>query len=53
MFYPLDSRNTKKPNTKMLIFYKQQLYFSQIAKITKSLFMKNFKSNNIILGFSF
>ena len=38
MFYPLDSRNTKKPKTKMLSFYKQQLYFSQIvskkAKIT-------------------
>ena len=39
MFYPLDSRNTKKlknyktkkPKTKMLSFYKQQLYFSQIV----------------------
>jgi hypothetical protein len=57
MFYPLDSWNTKKLKTKMLIFYKQQSYFSQIvskkAKITILFFMKNFKSNNIILGFSF
>ena len=57
MFYPLDSRNTKKPKTKMLSFYKQQSYFSQIvskkAKITISFFMKNSKNNNIILGFSF
>ena len=41
----------------MLIFCKQQLYFSQIvskkAKITISYFMKNSKNNNIILGFSF
>ena len=57
MSYPLDSRNTKKPKTKMLSFYKQQSYFSQIvskkAKITISFFMKNSKNNNIILGFSF
>ena len=41
MFYPLDSQNTNKPNTKMLSFYKQQ---SQIvakkAKITISFFQK-------------
>ena len=41
----------------MLSFYKQPSYFSQIvskkAKITTSFFMKNSKSNNIILGFSF
>ena len=60
MFYPLDSRNTKKtkkPKTKMLSFYKQQSYFSQIvskkAKITISFFMKNSKNKNIILGFIF
>ena len=38
LFFPLDSRNTKKLKTKMLSFYKQQAYFSQIvskkAKIT-------------------
>ena len=38
MFYLLDSRNTKKLKTKILSFYKQQSYFSQIiskkAKIT-------------------
>ena len=55
MFYLLDSRNTKKPKTKMLSFYKQQSYFSQIvskkAKITILFFMKNSKNNNIILGF--
>ena len=43
----------QKPN--QLIFCKH-LYFSQIfskkAKITKSLFMKNSRNNNIILGFS-
>ena len=57
LFYPLDSRKTKKPKTKMLSFYKQQSYFSQIdskkAKITISFFMKNSKNNNIILSFSF
>ena len=34
MFYPLDSRNTKKlkkTKIKMLRFYKQQPYFSQIV----------------------
>ena len=57
VFYPLDSRNTKKPKTKMPCFYKQQSYFSQIvskkAKITIYFFMKNSKNNNIILSFSF
>ena len=57
MFYLLDGRNTKKPKTKMLIFYKQQLYFSQIlskkAKITLLFFMKNSNNNNIILDCSF
>ena len=41
----------------MSSFYKQQLYFNQIvskrAKITISFFIKNSKSDNIILGFSF
>ena len=50
MFYPLDSRNTKKLKTKLLTFYKQS-YFSQIvsikAKITISFFMKNSKNNNV------
>ena len=32
MFYPLDSQNTKKTKTKMLTFYKQQSYFSQIIQ---------------------
>ena len=31
MIYPLDQRNTKKPKTKMLSFYQQQSYFSQIV----------------------
>ena len=57
MIYPLDRRNTKKPKTKMLSFYQQQSYFSQIvsekAKILTSFFMKKSKNNNIILGFSF
>ena len=57
MFYPLDSQNTKEPKTKMLIFYKQQSYFSQLfskkAKITLLFLMKNSNNNNIILGFSF
>ena len=60
LFYPLDSQNTKElknQKTKMLIFYKQQSYFSQIAskkaKITIFFFMKNSKNNNIILGCSF
>ncbi len=57
--YPLDSRNTKKlkiQKLKQQIFCKHP-YFTQIfskkAKITISLFMKNSKNNNIILGFSF
>ena len=41
----------------MLMFYKQQSYFSQIvskkAKITILFFMKNTKNTNIILGFIF
>ena len=60
MNYSLDRRNTKKlkkTKTKMLSFYKQQSYFSQIvskkAKITISFFLTNSKNNNIILGFSF
>ena len=59
MFYPLDSRNTKKIKNKikMLSFYKQQSYFSQIvskkAKITISFFMNDSKNNNIILDFSY
>ena len=32
LIYPLDRRNTKKPKTKMLIFYQQQFYFSQIVE---------------------
>ena len=52
MFYPLDSRNTKKLKTKMLIFYKQQMYLSQIlskkAKITMLFFMKNSKYISVI-----
>ena len=52
MFYPLDNGKTK-----MLMFYKQQLYFSQIvskkAKIEILFSMKNSKNNNIVLGFSF
>jgi hypothetical protein len=57
MSYPLDSRNTKKlknQKLKQLIF--QHPYFSHLfskkAKITISLFMKNSRNNNIILGFS-
>ena len=50
-------KNKNKTKTKMLSFYKQQSYFSQIvskkAKITILFFMKNSKNNNIILGFSF
>ena len=41
-FYPLDSQNTKKKTkTKMLIVFKQQLYFSQIVS-------KKSQDNNII-----
>ena len=32
MIYPLDQRNTKKPKTKMLSFYQQQSYLSQIVE---------------------
>ena len=57
LFYPLDSRNTKKPKTKRFSFSKQQSYFSQIiskkAKITIWFFRRKSKNNNIILGFSF
>ena len=31
MVFPLDSQNTNKLKTKMLSFYKQQMYFSQIV----------------------
>ena len=45
----------KNQKTKMLSFYKQQMYFSQIvlkkAKITILFFMKNSKNNNIIFIF--
>ena len=44
LFYPLDSRNTKKTKTKMLIFYKQQSYFGQIV----SNCFKLSQNNNII-----
>ena len=37
MFYPLDSRNTKKPKTKMLSFYKQQSYFSHCLKKSQNI----------------
>ena len=51
------SWKTKKTKTKLLSFYKQQLYFSQIvskkANIAISFSMKNSKHSNIILGFSF
>ena len=57
MFYPMDSQKTKETKNKMLSFYKQQSYFSQIvskkAKITISFAMKNSNNNNIILGFTF
>ena len=57
MIYPLDGRNTKKLKTKTVDFFCKHPYFSQMfskkAKITTSLFMKNSKYNNIILGFSF
>ena len=58
MFYPLNSWNTKKPKTKMLMFYKQQSYFSQIVskkgKITILFLWKIPKiTMYIILGFSF
>ena len=58
MIYPLDKRNTKKLKTKNQTswFFCKHLYFSQFfskkAKITISLFMKNSRNNNIILGFS-
>ena len=47
LFYPLDSRNTKKQKTEMLILYKQQSYFSQIvsnkAKITTLFFYEKIR----------
>ena len=56
VFFPLDSQNTEKLKTKMLTFYKQQMYFSLIvskkAKITILFFMKNSQNNNIILYIS-
>ena len=39
MFFPLDSQNTKKPKTKMLSFYKQQTYFSQIVSKKAKIFV--------------
>ena len=58
MFFPLDSHNSKEnKKIKLLHFYKQQTYFSQIvskkAEITIAFSMKNCKNNNIILGFRF
>ena len=56
MFFPLDSPNTEELKTKMLTFFKQQTYFSQIvskkAKTTILFYMKNSKYNNIILVIS-
>ena len=56
MIYPLDKRNTKKLKTKpadsLINTSISVKFFSKKAKITKSLFMKNSKNNNIILGFS-
>ena len=49
LIYPLDKLNTKKLKTKQLYFIQ---IFSKKAKITKLLFMKNSRNNNIILGFS-
>ena len=45
MIFPFDRRKTKKPKTKMLSFYQQQSYFSQIVSekakiITKILYEK-------------
>ena len=51
MFFPLDSWNNK-----MLSFYKQQTYFSQIVKkkkITILSFKKNSENNNIIFDFRY
>ena len=57
MIYPLDRQNTKKLKSKMLSFYQQQSYLSQIVwekvKILTYFFMKKFKNNNIILGLKF
>ena len=48
MFFPSDRQNTKKLKTKMLSFYKQQMYFSQIvskkAKISILFFMNSAES---------
>ena len=50
-------KKTKKTETKMLSFYKQQLYSSQIASKKQNnniiLYEKFQKKNNITLGFSF
>ena len=55
MFFPLNSRNTKKLKTKMLSFFKQN-FFCQIvskkAKITILYFMKNSQNTNIISDIS-
>ena len=62
MIYPLDKRNTKKlkktkkKQKKTADFFVNTCisvkFFQKKAKITKSLFMKNSRNNNIILGFS-
>ena len=52
--YRLDSQNTKqlkKLKLKMLIFYKQKSWFSQIVSKNQDK-MKSSKNNNINLGFS-
>ena len=41
LFFPLDRRNTKKIKNKMLSFYKQRTYSSQII-------LKKSNNNNII-----
>jgi len=58
LIYPLDKRNTKRlknQKTKPADFFVKLVFQSILfkkAKITKSLFMKNSRNNNIILGFS-
>ena len=58
LIYPLDRQNTKKTKTKMLSFYQQKSYFSQIvyekSQNINIYFLRKIKKNsNIILGFSF
>ena len=56
MIYPLDERNTKKLKPKPADFFVNTCisvkFFQKKEKITKLLFMKNSRNNNIILGFS-